>query len=304
MNHSPSIGEATEIAGYHGRMSEFEHGNVDNNGVGIHYATMGDGPLVVMIHGFPDYWYTWRHQMRGLADHYRVVAIDLRGYNLSDKPEGQSHYAMHLYLSDIAAVVKHFGEKDAVIVGHDWGAAITWNVAMHLPEITRLMVAMNMPHPRCMAEAWATSDAARAGTTYAKVFRESDPSDPEVFFGVPMTPATLSAWVTDEDAVEHYKAAFERSDFAAMLNTYKENYPDIWSNTPQPRPDLKSVAMPALVIHGLDDEAVHSDGLKGLWECVEGDLTLVTVPGAGHFVQQDAAELVTRTLRDWLDARH
>ncbi|MEM7431449.1 MAG: alpha/beta hydrolase [Pseudomonadota bacterium] len=285
-------------------MDDFEFGFADSDGVRIHFATIGTGPLVVMIHGFPDFWYTWRHQMRGLASNYRVVAMDLRGYNHSDQPQQQDQYAMHLLMSDVAAVIRHFGERDAAIVGHDWGAAITWNVALHLPDITRLMVAMNMPHPFCMANAWATSDAARAGTGYAKVFREGNASDPDIFFGMPMRPETLSGWVTDEDAAEHYREAFARSNFDGMLNCYKENYPDIWGDTPLTPPDLTPVTMPALVIHGLADKAVHADGLNRLWECAAKDLTLVTVPGADHFVQQDAAKLVTRTLRDWLDARH
>jgi pimeloyl-ACP methyl ester carboxylesterase len=101
--------------------AEIKHGYADNNGVNIHYAETGEGPLVVMIHGFPDFWYSWRHQMAGLKDGYRVVAIDQRGYNLSDQPEGVENYDMRLLVSDVAAVVRHLGEEKATIVGHDWG---------------------------------------------------------------------------------------------------------------------------------------------------------------------------------------
>ena len=110
---------------------QVEHRFADSNGVKIHYAVLGEGPLVVMIHGFPDFWYTWRHQMRALADHkYRVAAVDMRGYNLSDKPKGVESYAMPLLVGDIAAVVKAEKQTDAIIVGHDWGGAVAWNVAM------------------------------------------------------------------------------------------------------------------------------------------------------------------------------
>ena len=101
---------------------DVEHGYADNDGVKIHYATIGEGPLVVMIHGFPDFWYSWRNQMDGLKDNFKVVAIDQRGYNLSDKPEGEENYNMRYLISDVAAVVHHFGEEKAIIVGHDW-----WN---------------------------------------------------------------------------------------------------------------------------------------------------------------------------------
>ena len=84
---------------------EVEHGYADNNGVKIHYATIGEGPLVIMIHGFPDFWYSWRHQMEGLKDDFRVVAIDQRGYNLSDKPEGDENYNMRYLVGDVAAVI-------------------------------------------------------------------------------------------------------------------------------------------------------------------------------------------------------
>ena len=99
------------------------HGYADSNGVKIHYATMGTGPLVVMIHGFPDYWYTWRKQMEGLADRFQVVAIDQRGYNLSDKPSGVENYDVRLLVGDVVAVIKHLGQQKAIVVGHDRAAS-------------------------------------------------------------------------------------------------------------------------------------------------------------------------------------
>ena len=100
-----------------------EHGHADSDGVKIHYASLGEGPLVVMIHGFPDFWYTWRDQMDALASDYKVVALDQRGYNRSDKPEGVANYRVPLLVADVAAVIRHHGEDSAIIVGHDWGAS-------------------------------------------------------------------------------------------------------------------------------------------------------------------------------------
>jgi len=282
---------------------EIKHGYADNNGVKIHYAAAGEGPLVVMIHGFPDFWYTWRHQMAGLSGDYRVVAIDQRGYNLSDQPDGVENYDMRLLVSDVAAVVRHLGEEKAVIVGHDWGGVVAWNVAFYVPEIVDKLIILNSPHPNGVAQAMQTNPDVLAGTTYAKVFRESSPDDPEVFFGMPMNAQTLSSWVTDADAQAKYIEAFQRSDFTAMLNYYKCNYPDVWSETAKSWPTAPNVNVSTLVFHGLEDTALHSDGLNNTWDWVDKDLTLVTVPGAGHFVQQDAAELVTSTMRSWLDAR-
>ena len=140
------------------------------------------------------------------------------------------------------------------------------------------------------------------GTSHSH-FRENDPDDPEVFFGNPMTPQTLSGWVSNEAARAKYIEAFERSDFTAMLNYYKQNYPDIWSDEPQRFEPAPNIGISTLLIHGLDDRALTSDALNNTWDWIDKDLTIVTVPGAGHFVQQDAAEFVTKTMRWWLDAR-
>ena len=120
-------------------LSQVEHIYVDNNGVKIHYVLLGEGPLVVMIHGFPDFWYTWRHQMQGLTDQFRIVAIDLHGYNRRDKPSGVDQYAMPLLVSDIIAVIRQLSVEvnispKAVIVGHDWGGAVAWSMAMTHPD--------------------------------------------------------------------------------------------------------------------------------------------------------------------------
>src|SRR5258708_40376906 len=129
--------------------NRIEHGYADNNGVKIHYASLGTGPLIVMIHGFPDFWYTWRHQMAALSEHYQTVAIDLRGYNLSDKPKGGENYAMLHLLQDVAAVIRHLGQEQAIIVGHDWGGAISWQFAMHPPPRTQMCIIFKLspPHP-------------------------------------------------------------------------------------------------------------------------------------------------------------
>ena len=283
---------------------EVEHGYADSGDVTIHYATVGEGPLVVMIHGFPDFWYSWRHQMEGLKDNFQVVAIDQRGYNRSGQPKGVENYDMSLLVDDVAAVVRHLGHEKATIVGHDWGGAVAWNVAFTRPEIVHNLVILDLPHPTGMARAWATNEVAFANTSYARTFREGSPGDPKIFFGFPMTAETLSGWVRDESARARYIEAFGRSDFDGMLANYKQNYPDLWSADADPGglapPDPPPLEIPTLVFHGLQDQALHSDGLNNTWDWIDSDLTIVTAPDAGHFIQQDAAELVTDTMRWWL----
>ncbi|MGH9221167.1 MAG: alpha/beta fold hydrolase [Vicinamibacterales bacterium] len=276
---------------------------VSEGGVKIHYASLGQGPLVVMIHGFPDFWYSWRHQMAALSQRFQVVAIDQRGYNLSDKPKGVENYDMQLLVADVAAVVKHLKAERATIVGHDWGGVVAWQVAMRLPQMVERLVILNLPHPNGLLRELRSNPAQIKNSEYARNFQKKPPTDPTVFFGMPMTPQTLSGWVTDQAARARYVEAFKQSDFEAMLNFYKRNYPSASGPDLPPAPELPKVTMPVLMFHGLNDQALHSDALSGTWNWLEKDLTLVTVPGAGHFVQQDAAELVTSTMQWWLMMR-
>jgi pimeloyl-ACP methyl ester carboxylesterase len=281
-------------------LDEVEHGFADSNGVPIHYATVGEGPLVIMIHGFPDFWYSWRHQMEGLKDAYQVVAIDQRGYNRSGQPEGEENYNMRFLINDVAAVIRHFGQDSATIVGHDWGGVVSWQFAFAMPEMVDRLVILNLPHPNGMGRELANNPEQQANSAYARAFIEGSPDDPDILFGGPMTAETLSFWVSDPAERPHYVEAFGRSDFDAMLAYYKQNYPRPGSAPTAPAPQLD---VPLLVFHGLQDTALHSDGLNNTWDWNDADTTIVSAPEANHFVQQDAADLVTSTLRWWLDAR-
>jgi pimeloyl-ACP methyl ester carboxylesterase len=276
---------------------------ISDGGVKIHYASIGDGPLVVMIHGFPDFWYSWRQQMEALSHRFRVVAIDQRGYNLSDKPKGVENYDLRLLVGDVAAVIRHLGRDKATIVGHDWGGMVAWQFATNLPQMTENLIVLNLPHPNGLLRELRSNKDQIAHSAYARNFQEKSPADPTVFFGRPMTVETLSSWVRDPAARKRYVEAFERSDFEAMLNYYKRNYPRGAGADVPPVPELPKVKMPVLMFHGLNDTALNAEGLSGTWNWLEKDLTLVTVPGAGHFVQQDAADLVTTTMRWWLSMR-
>jgi pimeloyl-ACP methyl ester carboxylesterase len=276
---------------------------VSEGGVKIHYASLGKGPLVVMIHGFPDFWYTWRHQMAALSDRFQVVAIDQRGYNLSDQPKGVENYDMRLLVGDVAAVIKHFKAERATVVGHDWGGVVAWQTAIAMPQMVERLIILNLPHPNGLLRELRSNPEQIKNSEYARNFQQKMPTDPTIFFGLPMTPQTLSGWVTDAAARPRYLEAFGRSDFEAMLNFYKRNYPRQFGPDLPVSPEPPKIAMPVLMFHGLKDQALQADGLSGTWKWLEKDLTLVTVPGAGHFVQQDAAELVTSTMQWWLTMR-
>jgi pimeloyl-ACP methyl ester carboxylesterase len=222
---------------------------------------------------------------------FQVVAIDQRGYNKSDKPRGVDQYAMAHLVEDVAAVVKALGHEKAIICGHDWGGAVAWTFAMTRPDQVEKLMILNLPHPRGMARELATNPAQQKNSAYARRFQEEDAHKS-------LTAEGLAGWVKDPGARAHYVAAFKRSDFESMLNYYKKNYPR--EPYQLPRGPVARVTCPVLMIHGLDDKALLAPALNDSWEWLEKDLTLVTIPKAGHFVQQDAADLVTRTMLMWL----
>jgi len=244
-----------------------------------------------MIHGFPDYWYTWRHQMEGLKDKFQMVAIDQRGYNLSDKPEAVSDYAMRLLAADVVAVIRHLGKDKAIIVGHDWGGAVAWALAINAPQSVEKLIILNLPHPRALARELANNPEQQRNSAYARRFQNEGTEKT-------LTAESLAAWVKDADVRRRYVQAFQRSSFTAMLNYYRANYPR--EPYQQPTSSVIKVQYPVLMIHGLKDKALLAPALNDTWDFVQNDFTLTTLPDAGHFVQADAADFVTRTMRLWL----
>ena len=153
-----------------------KHGYAESQGgVKIHYASLGErgrhAPLVVMIHGFPDFWYSWRHQMEALSDRFQVVAIDQRGYNLSDKPKGVENYDMRLLVGDVAAVIRHLERDKATIVGHDWGGVVAWQFAMNLPQMTENLIILNLPHPNGLLRELRSNPEQNKNSEYARNFQ-------------------------------------------------------------------------------------------------------------------------------------
>jgi pimeloyl-ACP methyl ester carboxylesterase len=230
--------------------------------------------------------------MPALAEHFQVVAFDMRGYNHSGQPEGVQNYAIEKLTADVEAVIDHFDRKSAVVVGHDWGGFVAWTLAMTRPERIERLVILNLPHPRGLLRELANNPEQQQASAYARHFQTPEAA-------ATVQPAQLAFWVTDADAREKYVAAFERSSVEGMLNYYKANYPREPYDD-QAAKQLPPVRCPVLMFHGLADTALLSPALCGTWDWLEKDLTLVTIPGAGHFVQQDAADLVTRRMVDWL----
>ena len=275
-------------------MDQVEHKYADSDGVSIHYAKMGSGPLMVLIHGFPDFWYSWRHQMAGLADQYTVAALDTRGYNLSEKPEGEANYDMTLLTADVAAVIRAEGESSAVVVGHDWGGGIAWNFAAAYPQMTDRLIIMNLPHVKGLQRELASMGQQHRNSQYARNFQQPDSHEN-------ISPSGLAMALSqgDEALREIYLAAFENSSTESMMNYYRRNYP----REPYvggPWAELPRIQAPVLQFHGLNDSALLAPALNNTWEELDQDWTLVTIPGVGHWPHHEKPDMVTNMMRAWL----
>jgi pimeloyl-ACP methyl ester carboxylesterase len=269
-----------------------EDGFADSDGVKIHYVTKGEGQLLVMIHGFPDFWYSWRNQIPELSKKFKVVAIDQRGYNLSDQPEGVENYQMQKLAADAVAVIKHFYEDKAVVVGHDWGGMVAWSVAMFHPDVVDRLIICNLPHPKGLARELANNSQQQTNSQYARNFQKPDAA-------AQLNPQALAGFVKGSEEVKaKYVEAFEKSSMEGMLNYYKANYP---TAPYKDETDFPPVKCSVLMFHGLNDWALLPGALNDTWKWLESDLTLVTVPGVGHWVHHEAADFVTQKMVSWLN---
>jgi len=275
--------------------NDANEGFVNNNGVNIHYLSWGDGPLVIMLHGFPDFWYSWRHIIPEVSKDYKVVAIDLRGYNLSDKPEGVENYTMRTLISDIVAVIDHFKVLNAILIANDWGGAIAWNLALYRPDKVDKLIACNIPFPANIGK--YNNEHPEVGQ-YARDFQSDDPSE--------LTPESLVAALPDRSEDEYYLEAFRKSSIEAMLNYYKASYPRLnnsstsGSNSSQSTVKPLNVKCPVLMIYGLKDGALPPGMMNDTWDRIDNHLTIYTIPEGGHFIQQEKPVIVNRVINSWL----
>ncbi len=273
-------------------LDSVEDGYVDSDGIKIHYVTVGEGPLVLFIHGFPDLWYTWRHQMAALADDYQVVAMDMRGYNKSDKPKGVEHYDFKFLVADVAAVVRNFPQGTATVVGHDWGGSVSWKFVMAHPELTENLIIFNRPHPRGRNRELATNNKHKSASVYIRRFKDT-PGD------MGFTAEALARRHEGDPKLHRlYLEGFRRSDFEAMTNYYRQNYPDPPYLVDEGPPD--PVDCPVLMFHGLDDKALGHEALNHTWEWLDHDLTLVTLPGVGHNSQHGPIDFTSGLMKSWI----
>ncbi|HEY9901926.1 MAG TPA: alpha/beta hydrolase [Candidatus Sericytochromatia bacterium] len=277
----------------------WRHEYIVSNGIKLHYVTQGEGPLMLMLHGFPEFWYSWRHQIPELAKDYKVVALDLRGYNESDKPPQQSAYVMSEFIKDVEGVIKGLGYDRCVLVGHDWGGAIAWNFAYAHPEMLERLIVLNIPHPAKFAEGMRIPQQLLRSSY---VFFFQLPLLPELLLQASDYEAianALTGMAVDKSTfstadIEAYKnAAAKRGALTAMLNYYR----NALSNFRQQ--DWSLLQVPTLMIWGEEDKALGKELSYGT-EAYVRDFQIHYIPNCSHWVQQEQPELVNRYIREFL----
>ncbi len=284
----------------------WRHRFVSANGARFHVAEAGAGPLVLLLHGFPQNWWCWRAQIPALAAAgYRVAALDLRGYGASDKPP--RGYDTPTLAADVAAVVRSLGEPSATVVGHDWGAYVAWSMPALEPAVVRGVAALSMPHPLRLRRAVLTSHAQRRASRHVCAFQL--PVLPErrlVRDGTVRQLLTAwggPGWPDDPAVVGHYADAM-RVPFVA--HSSMEYYR--WVVRSQLRRDGRAfheavdrpITVPVLSLHGGRDPSILTASVTGSERWVSGRMRSVVLPDAGHFLPEERPDDVTRLLLDWL----
>lgn len=272
---------------------------INTNGIKLHYVTQGEGPLMLMLHGFPEFWYSWRHQIPEFSQDYKVVALDLRGYNKSDKPQQQSAYVMSEFIKDVEGVIKGLGYDRCVLVGHDWGGMIAWYFTYAHPEMVEKLIVMNTPHPAKFAQGLRTPQQLMR-SSYA------------FFFQLPLLPELLIQW-SDYQAIESafkgmainknafssqdievYKnAASRRGSLTAMLNYYRNAFSNMGKQS------WSILQVPTLMIWGEEDTALGKELTYRTQEYVR-DFQIRYIPNCSHWVQQEEPVLVNQYMREFL----
>lgn len=273
------------------------------NGIRLHYVDYGSGPLVVLLHGFPEFWYAWRYQIPALAEAgYRVIALDQRGYNTSDKPRGVSHYRLERLVEDVLGLIAAAGESRAVVVGHDWGGAIAWSFAMRHPERVHKLVILNAPHPRRFLDELSSFDQVRR-SWYIALFQL--PWLPEWLIRAGdyarlehmLRNDTVRPGAFDEATLQQYKQALDQPGaLTAALNYYRAAFR---CNRAELQRSIRRIDTRTLLIWGEQDRYLGLQLAEGLAEWVP-HLSVERMADASHWVHAEVPDRVNALMINFL----
>ncbi|NJO41185.1 MAG: alpha/beta hydrolase [Cyanobacteria bacterium CRU_2_1] len=279
----------------------WQHDYIVSNGVRLHYVTQGEGTLMLMLHGFPEFWYSWRHQIPEFAKDHKVVALDLRGYNDSDKPTNLAAYRMSELIKDVEGIIRGLGYDRFILVGHDWGGAIAWSFAYTYPEMVDRLIVLNLPHPAKFATGLRTPQQLLR-SWYMFFFQL--PVIPELVLQAGdyqliadgfMRMAIDKTAFTPEDLEAYKDAAAKRGALTAMLNYYRNIFQSGFVER-----EWGKLNVLTLMIWGENDTALGIELTYGTAQYVN-DFTIHYIPNCSHWVQQEQPQLVNQYMREFLE---
>jgi len=297
-------------------MSEkFESRYADVNDIRLHYVSVGKGPLMLFVHGFPEFWAEWEDQLDFFGRSYQAVALDMRGYNLSSKPEAVEAYHASLLIKDLKALIEHLGHQKCILVAHDWGGAVAWSFVMAHPEMVEKLVIINSPHPAVFTRELLNNPAQQKASAYMNQFRlpgveQVLAKDDYAQLQYALFSPDTSRWEpTAEIRQKYIKAWSQPGALTGGLNYYRVSplYPPT-SEEDQKR--LKSIAdlpvemfavkVPTLVIWGEGDHALGIGNLEGLDNYIT-DLTIERIPEGTHWVIHEQPDRVNALIMAFIN---
>lgn len=288
------------------------HAFADVDGIRLHYAASGDpdGELVLLLHGFPEFWYMWKDVLVDLGRDRLAVAPDQRGYNLSDRPDGVDDYRIDRLTGDVAALADRLGKDRFALVGHDWGGVVAWALAMARPERVEKLVVVNAPHPAIFARELATNPDQREASAYMNVLRSPaaegvlSADGYAVLVADILDPGVREGWLTEADRAAYLEAWSRPGGLTGALNWYRaaEIGPPAPGEETRTVPERAAalVRVPTLVIWGERDNYLLPGNLDGLENLVP-DLIVRRVPDAGHWIVRERSDRVRAWIRDFLE---
>jgi pimeloyl-ACP methyl ester carboxylesterase len=286
-----------------------DHQFADLNGIRLHYVTAGRGPLIVFVHGFPEFWYEWRRQLVEFGRDHQAVAPDMRGYNLSGKPADLAQYRVPNLVEDLRALAGHLGHQRFVLVGHDWGGVVAWAFAITHPELLERLIIINAPHPAIFDREIRENPAQQRASRYMLMFRTPEAegllSADNYAPLIEVLSRDLGERFTASDRAAYREAWSQPGALTGGLNYYRAAGvgPSGGDDTPAQSfgGDVAHpiVRVSTLVIWGERDHALLTGNLVGLERFVP-DLTIERIPDGSHWVVNEQPERVNRLIRDFL----
>ena len=280
------------------------HGSAYVNGVRLHYVTQGEGKLVILLHGFPEFWYSWRHQIPALARHFKVVAPDMRGYNESEKPVGVANYHIDRLTADVMSLIRAFGEERAIIIGHDWGGGVAWAFGANYSQATERLVVLNCPHPAAFQKQLKANRSQLRRSWY--IFYFQIPWLPELglrLFRGRLVEQAFRGMAIRKEAfpaaeLHKYAEALAKPGAArAAINYYRAAFRHRLKNGEL---EFAQISSPTLLIWGEDDSALGKELTYDMDEYFTGSFEIKYIPQCSHWVQQEQPELVNQHLLEFL----